>query len=229
VAEVNTSFSIRIGQLISVPSGSSVFVDLLGPPMELRGRADAIRSPLQSGAMGQLGVFELLDAGKMPVDEHVVGEGPEMFSGLQLWRIRWQEEQVDVLGHLEPLAGVPARTIQDQDDLLAGAGADRRGEGDQLDCEERDADRGGEMEARAARGGLHETHEGAPGEAVAHHGDGALPFGSPDPPQEWLQADAVFVGRPEFDGRLREGVGDRRHERTEVFLQSACCSASARA
>jgi hypothetical protein len=171
-------------------------VDLLGPPMELRSGADAVGSLLQGGALRELGVFEVLSRDEVAVDEHVIGEGSEMLGGLQLRRIRRQEELVDVVGHLESLAGMPARTIQDQNDLLAGAGADRRGEGDQLDFEERDADRGGEMEERVARGGMDETHEVAPGEAVAHDGGGSVPFGRPHPPPQRLEPNAMLVGRP---------------------------------
>src|SRR5258708_20775531 len=83
--------------MISVPSGSSVFVDLLGPPMELRGGADAVGSLLQRGAMRQLGVFEVLEAGEVLIDQHAIGEGPEMLAGLAFGGIRWQEEQAAVL------------------------------------------------------------------------------------------------------------------------------------
>src|SRR5258708_18072909 len=79
--------------------------------MELRGGADAVGSLLQGGAVGQLGVFELLDTGEVPIDQHVIGERPEMRGGLQLGGVGRQEEQVDVLGHLEPLAGVPAGAV----------------------------------------------------------------------------------------------------------------------
>jgi hypothetical protein len=218
----------RAQALISVPPGSSVFVDLLWPPTELRGGAEAVGSPLQGGAVGQLGVFELLDAGEMPVDEHVVGQRPEMLSRLPLGRVRRQEHEVDVVGHREPRAGVPARAVKDQDDLLAGAGADGVGKGGQFNCEQRDTDRGSAVEARAARGGVDEADELAPGEAVAHHGDGSVPFGRPDSPQERLEPDAVLVGGPQFDRRLGMGSGHRAYQRANLFLNSACCSASAR-
>jgi hypothetical protein len=54
--------------------------------------------------------------------------GQEVLGGLQLGRVRRQEVQMDVLGHAQPQARVPAGAIQDEDDLLLGAGADRRGE-----------------------------------------------------------------------------------------------------
>jgi len=44
---------------------------------------------------------------------------------------------------------------------------------------------------------------------MAHGGDGALANRRPDAPQEWLQANALFIGRPQLDLRLWEGGGDR--------------------
>ncbi len=100
--------------------------------MEASGRADAVGLGLERGVVGQLGVFELLDAGEMPVDEHVVGQRPEMLGELELGRIgriRRQAQPVDVLGHARPEAGVPAGPIQHERDPLRGAGSDRAGVG----------------------------------------------------------------------------------------------------
>ncbi len=197
--------------------------------MELRGGTDALALRLQGGAVGELGVFEVLNAGKMAVDEHVVGERPEVFGRLQLGRIRRQEQEVDVLGDAQPLAGVPAGAVQDEDDLLGGTGADGAGESGELDCEQGDADRGGEVEERATRGRVHEAHQIAPGEPVAHYGGGALSDWCPDAPQERFQANAVLIGGPHLDLRLGKGGGHLPEERAELFLKSACCSASASA
>ena len=49
------------------------------------------------------------------------------------------------------------------------------------------------MEERAARGGMHEADEIAPGVAVLHRSDGALANRRPDPTQERLEADAMLV------------------------------------
>ncbi len=55
----------------------------------------------------------------MAVDERGIGERPQMLGGLQFGRIGRQEEQVDVVGHAQALRAVPARAIEDEDDLLA--------------------------------------------------------------------------------------------------------------
>ncbi len=67
---------------ISVPPGSSSFVDLLGPPMEQRGGADTFALSLEDGTPSKLGVFQVLDGGEVLVDERRIGERPEMLSGL---------------------------------------------------------------------------------------------------------------------------------------------------
>lgn len=59
--------------------------------MEQRGGADALRLALERGAVGELRLFELLDALEMAVNQRGVGEGPEMLGGLELRRVRWQE------------------------------------------------------------------------------------------------------------------------------------------
>jgi hypothetical protein len=67
--------------MISIPSGSSSFVDLHGPPMEQRGGADAFAWPLEDGTMSKLGVFAVRDGGEMLVDECGVGQWPQVFGG----------------------------------------------------------------------------------------------------------------------------------------------------
>jgi len=163
----------------------------------------------------------------MAVGQYRVGEQPEMFSGLQLGRIRRQEKQVDVLGHAELDARMPARAIQDQDDLLAWAGTDLTCERRQFDLEERNRDTRREVKDGPARGGMHEPHHIAPVVAMLDRGGRALPVEAPDLLEDGFQPDAVLVGGPELDRRLREGGRDRLGERADLFLNSACCSGSA--
>jgi hypothetical protein len=47
--------------------------------MEAGGRADPIRPLLECGAPSELGIFQVVDGGKVLVDEGSVGEWPEMF------------------------------------------------------------------------------------------------------------------------------------------------------
>ena len=60
--------------------------------MEAGGGADLLGVALQLSAARELDVFELLNRGEMAVDQDRVGERPEMLSGLQFGRIRWEKE-----------------------------------------------------------------------------------------------------------------------------------------
>ena len=178
--------------------------------MEARGGADQLGVTLQVGAAGELHLFELLDAREVAVDQDRVGERPQVLSGLQLGRIGRQEEQVHMLWHPQTHAGrFPARPIEHEDNLLAGTGSHGARAFGELDFKERDAHAGGQMEEGPTRSRMHNANEVTPGEAMAHHGDGALADRGPHPTQQWLEADAMFIGRPPLDLRLREGGGDR--------------------
>ena len=65
----------------------------------------------------------------MPIDESGVGYRPQMLSGLQLGRVGRQKEQVNVLGHMQPHAGMPSSTVEDQNNLLGRVRADGTGKG----------------------------------------------------------------------------------------------------
>jgi hypothetical protein len=97
--------------------------------MKARRRADLLGVARQLGAAGELSVFELLDRGEMPVDQHGVGQRPQVFGGLQLGRVRWQKEEMDVLGHAQLHAAVPASPVQDEHNLLGRTRAHLAGEG----------------------------------------------------------------------------------------------------
>jgi hypothetical protein len=52
--------------------------------METCGRADALGLALERSAVGELGIFEVLDRGKVAVDERGVGQRPYVLGRLQL-------------------------------------------------------------------------------------------------------------------------------------------------
>jgi hypothetical protein len=55
--------------------------------MEQGGGANALRLALERGAVSELDVLKVLDGLEMAVDERRMGEGPEVFGGLEFWRI----------------------------------------------------------------------------------------------------------------------------------------------
>jgi hypothetical protein len=74
----------------------------------------------------------------------------EMLSRLEFGRVRRQEQEMNMLGHPQLEAGMPARAIKHQDNLLRRARADGLGKGGEFHLEERDAHCGGQVEDGAA-------------------------------------------------------------------------------
>ena len=72
------------------PSGTLLFRDAFGPPMEQRRGVDALPLVLELRATRELQVFEFLTTGEVTIDEAGVGQRPrdqQVFGGLELRRI----------------------------------------------------------------------------------------------------------------------------------------------
>lgn len=186
------------------------FLDPLRPPGEARGGADEITAVLQGDTAPSLRVLQVVEISEMTIDQHRVGQLPEVLGGLQLRGIGRQKEQVDLLGHTQSDARVPAGLVEHEHDLLVGARSRLLSEGGQLDLKELNAHGGGEVEAGAAGGGMHNTDEPAPGEAVLDEGMRARTGRRPDPASERFEADAMVIGRPQF----HRGLGKRGRHRS---------------
>ena len=50
--------------------------------MEAGGRADEVAPALEGQAAARLGLLQLLETAEMAVDEHGIGQRPEVFGGL---------------------------------------------------------------------------------------------------------------------------------------------------
>lgn len=134
--------------------------------MEARRGADQVGPNLERDAAGHLGVLQGLYRGEVAHGQRRVGQRPEILRRLQLRRLGRQDQQAHVLRHAQPGAGMPAGPVRDEHGLLARARPDGAGERRQHGLEERDADRGGEVEDRAAGGEVHEADEVASGTAA---------------------------------------------------------------
>jgi hypothetical protein len=75
---------------------------------------------------------------------------------------------------------------------------------------------------------MDEADEVPPRKTVLDDGGRTLANRRPDPPQERFQADAMLVGGPDFDVSVRIRRGDRLNQRSQLFLNAACCSGSAK-
>jgi hypothetical protein len=197
--------------------------------MEAGGRADESGPLLEGGAASKLRIFQILDGGKVLVDERGVGQRPEVFGGLQFGRIGWEEEQVDVVGDPQPDARVPARPIEHEHNLLGGTGSRLTRKLGQLDFKDGNAHGRGQMKDGPTGGGMHKTDQVAPREAVLHGGNRTLTDRRPDAPQQRFEPDAMLIGGPQLHLGVGEGGRHRLQQRPYFFLKLSCCSASASA
>ena len=195
--------------------------------MEQRRGADEGGLCLECDTVLGLRVFQVHNAGEMAIDERRIGEGPEMFGGLELGRIGWEEVEIDVIGHPQTQTGMPSCAIEDQDDLLLRSCSCLARERSELRLEERNIHARREVEQGAAGGRMDEADEIAPFVAVLDRGDGALSLGCPDPAQDGLQANPMLVHRPQFDLCFGEGCHHLAQERPQFFLNRSCATESA--
>lgn len=122
---------------------------------------------------------------------------------------------------------MPARAIEDEHKLFAWTGADLPRERRQLYLEQGNGDGGRQMEDGATRGWVDKADDIAPLVAVLHWRHWSLPYRSPNPPQNRFEADAVFVGGPQLDLRVRKGRRQASQEWTKLFLKAAWVAGSA--
>src|SRR5258708_29228752 len=114
---------------------------------------------------------------------------------------------------------MPAGLIEDQHELLGGTGARLARKGGEFGLEEGDAHARRQMKQRPTRRRMDKAHEVAPFVAVLDRSEGTVPVDTPDLVQKWLQANAVFVDRPQLEGTVREGRGDFAEERAQSRLE----------
>jgi hypothetical protein len=112
--------------------------------------ANALGLALEGSTARQLRLFELLNTVEMAVDEGRIGERPQMFSGLQFWRVGREKQEVDVVRHAQTLRAMPAGAIQDEDDLLAGTRTHGLGKCHEFGFKERHAHGRGQVKDRAS-------------------------------------------------------------------------------
>jgi len=134
------------------------------------------------------------------VDDWFVDVDPKGLGRLQLGRVGRQEHEADALGDDERL-GVPARTVEDEDDDPVAAGARLASEEREGVLKEVLVDAGREVPEALAGGRRDEGGDVEPLEAVVATGDRALAARRPDPAEDGLQPDAVLVGGEDLDCR----------------------------
>src|SRR5262245_43935223 len=105
-----------------------------GPPVKESGAAENVALALEQITVVGDRVFKRVDSREMLVEEWLVGVMPQVLGGLELGRVRRQEDQMEAIWHLDQGAGVVASLIEHEHDTLGRASTHRGGEGRQGDA-----------------------------------------------------------------------------------------------
>jgi hypothetical protein len=167
--------------------------------MEAGMSLDNLRVLLQPAAAFGLDLLQLFERGEDAIGQWLVGKRPEPLRGLHLWRIRWQERQVDPLGQCESRTAVPAGTIQHEDDVFVWPCSSFLGKSGQGEGEDLHADGGQQQPARPPTLGMDKGKDIHPFVALGHRGLDRGSLGSPDPPQDRFEADPVLIHTPQLN------------------------------
>jgi hypothetical protein len=157
---------------------------------------------LKPAAALSLDLFQFIQRGEDAIGQRLVRKRPQPLGRLHLWRIGWQEQQVDTLWELELSTAVPPCPIQNQHDLFVWScshlvGKSGQGAGEHLNIHAGQQQPTGLPTLRMDKGkDLH------PFIALGHWGFHRCSLCGPDPSQDGLETDTVLVHRPELNLRL---------------------------
>src|SRR4051794_1922591 len=147
--------------------------------------------------------FQIGEGRKVAVRERLIQNGPEVLGGLKLGGVRGQVGEPEALRHDQVRCGVPAGAVEPEPDHAIPSRPGLAGKQRQQRGKERLGDAVRDIPEHLAGDRLHEGGDGQPLVAVVTKRDRPLAFGRPHPPDDRLQPDAVLVGRPDFDRRVR--------------------------
>ena len=194
--------------------------------MEARDRADEIGSPLQGGAPCQLCLFQILDGGKMPVDQRRVGQRPQMLCGLESGENAGRKSKWTCSGTRSfTLACHPARSSTSTICLLGPL--PRHGQRRRVRWQRAPDSHWWRDGNGAARCGVDKADEVPPVVAMLDRHNGPLFVKTPDLLQNRLEPYAVLIHGPQFHLRRWEGGSYRLDERADLFLKASCATESA--
>ena len=172
------------------------------PPVEEGVSLDEIRLIGQSAAALTEDLIKIVECSEVLISDGFVSQRPETFSRLDFRRIGRQKHKFPAFGNLQVAGDRPAGLIEYEDDVLAGS--DLLGKGRQDRAEGRGVDGVGNEPDHRCRRRSNEAVKIKPRVALMALGTWAAAARCPDPAQDRLQADPVFVKRPDFtrDRRL---------------------------
>ena len=192
------------------------------PPFEEGMCFDLIRVVSEDTATLGKNLIEFLQGLEVFIDDGLIRQRPQAFGGLDLWRVRWQEHQLNAFRNHQILGDMPARAVEHQNDALVGAGAGLGGERRQERAEQRGVDAVGDEPHDLTGGRPDEAVQIEPLVAVMAAGGRAAPTWRPDFAQDRFQSEAVFIECPDLDRNRRFGTLEFADAGLKLFLNRAC-------
>ncbi len=160
---------------------------------------DAVGLLLEGKTALGLYLLERGEIGEADIGQWLIGERPEVLGRLQFGGVGGQDEEMDALGHLHLIPGMPARSIEDEEDPFLQPCSHIPSKGSQHLAEENGFDGGEEPPLRLTGGGTDEATDIEPFVALLHRSNRSLPDRCPDSADKREESDPMLIGGPELD------------------------------
>jgi len=166
--------------------------------MKVRVATNEIRLLLEGEAALCLGLLKGRQIVEVSVGQRLIGEWPEMLSRLQFWGVGGQDEEMDAVGHLDLLPGMPPSAVEHQQDPFRWSDTHVPSKGRQHLAEEDSRDSGQKPPFGLSRRGADEATDVEPLVPLLHRGSRSLPDRCPHSTYERQQTDPMLIGGPEL-------------------------------
>lgn len=185
--------------------------------------ANALGLLLEGKAALCLDLLQGGEVGEADIGERLVGQRPEVLGGLEFGGVGRLDEEMNAVGHLHLLAGMPAGAIKHQRQPLGRSCANILSKGSQHLAKDGRSDRGQEPPLGLPGGRPDKATDIQPLVALLDWGDGTLADGGPDPPNERQETGtrrrvSMLVGGPQFHTRRRMGRLDGCDLSRQIFF-----------
>lgn len=141
----------------------------------------------------------------MAMGNALVGEWPEPFAGLHLWRIRWQKDQVESFRNDQVRSAMPSCLIKYQDHLFARTDTHRTGKMGESNTHDRDLDRWEQHPFGLACLRVDKAVDVHPPITRLDSHPRTAVLAHPNPPEQGLETNTMFVKGPQFNLCVRVG------------------------
>lgn len=178
------------------------------PPVEERVVPDVVGLLLEGKTALGLHLLQAGEIGEADIGQWLVGERPEVLGRLQLRRVGGQEEEMDTLGYLHLLPGMPPGSIQHQGNPFHWSCSHIPSKGSQHLTEENRRDGRQEPPLGLTGGRTDEATDIQPLVPLLDGRNRSLPDRCPHLSDQGQEANPVLIGRPKLDLRSWVGTAD---------------------